>query len=220
MIQHKYEKRSIGRIYYICLLSKTKILNTFYFKSNLETQTIRLTLFIFNYSCDCCLNALFYFNQKISDKYHYEGNSLYIFTLINNSTITIFSTFFGFLSVLLLGLLTNSKDEIKKIFKKEEKKMRKNKRYKVNKLRKKMINNKLIDIFKMLKIKIAFYIVIESLLMLFFFYYITAFCGVYQNTQISWLLDCIASCFLSFIYEILYSFVISVLYITSLNLLS
>jgi len=93
----KYEKRSIGRIYYICLLSKTNILNTFYFKSNLETQAIRLTLFIFNYSCDCCLNALFYLNQKISDKYHYEGNSLYTFTLINNSTITIFSTFLGFL---------------------------------------------------------------------------------------------------------------------------
>ena len=213
----KYEQRSIGRIYYICLLSKTNILNTFYFKSKLETQAIRLTLFIFNYSCDCCLNALFYFNQKISDKYHYEGNSLYTFTLINNSTITIFSTFFGFLSVLLLELLTNSKDEIKGIFKKEERKLRNNKRYKVHKLRKKMINNKLIKIFKMLKIKIAFYIVIESLLMLFFFYYITAFCGVYQNTQISWLLDCIASCFLSFIYEILYSFVISVLYITSLK---
>ena len=213
----KYEKRSIGRIYYICLLSKTNILNTFYFKSNLETQAIRLTLFIFNYSCDCCLNALFYLNQKISDKYHYEGNSLYTFTLINNSTITIFSTFLGFLLVLLLGLLTNSKDEIKDIFKKEEKKLRKNKRYKVNKTRKKIINNRLISIFKILKIKIGFYILIESLFMLFFFYYITAFCGVYQNTQISWVLDCIASCFISFIYEILYSFVISILYITSLK---
>lgn len=213
----KYEKRSIGRIYYICLLSKTNILNTFYFKSNLETQTIRLTLFIFNYSCDCCLNALFYLNQKISDKYHYEGNSLYTFTLINNSTITIFSTFFGFLLVLLLGLLTNSKDNIKDLFKKEENKLRKNKRYKVNKIRKRMINIRLINIFKILKIKIAFYILIESLLMLFFFYYITAFCGVYQNTQISWLLDCITSFFISIIYEILYAFVISILYITSLK---
>ena len=31
----KYEKRSIGRIYYIFLLSKTNILNTFYFELNL-----------------------------------------------------------------------------------------------------------------------------------------------------------------------------------------
>ena len=213
----KYEKRSIGRIYYICLLSKTNILNTFYFKSNLEIQTIRLSLFIFNYSFDCCLNALFYLNQKISDKYHYEDNLLYTFTLINNLTITIFSTFLGFLLVLLLGLLTNSKDDIKNIFRKEEIKMRKNKKYKINKTRKKMINNKLINIFKLLKIKIAFYIITESLLMLFFFYYITAFCGVYQNTQISWLLDCITSCFFSFIYEILYSFVIAISYIASLK---
>ena len=203
----KYEKRSIGRIYYICLLSKTNILNTFYFKSNLEIQTIRLSLFIFNYSFDCCLNALFYLNQKISDKYHYEDNLLYTFTLINNLTITIFSTFLGFLLVLLLGLLTNSKDDIKDIFRKEEIKMRKNKKYKINKKRKKQINNKLISIFKLLKIKITFYIITESILMLFFFYYITAFCRVYQNTQISWLLDCITSFFFSCIYEILYSFV-------------
>ena len=54
----KYEKRSIGRIYYICLLSKTNILNTFYFELNLVEQTIRLTLFIFNYSCDCGLNEI------------------------------------------------------------------------------------------------------------------------------------------------------------------
>ena len=80
-----------------------------------------------------------------------------------------------------------------------------------------MINNKLISILKILKIKIEFYILIESLLMLFFFYYITAFCEVYQNTQNNWLLDCITSCFLSFIYEILYSFVISVLFIASLK---
>ena len=80
----KYDKRSFCRIFYICLLSKENILNTFYFKSPLEIQIIRLSLFIFNNSCDLFLNAFFYLDQNISDKYHYKGNNLFWYTLLNN----------------------------------------------------------------------------------------------------------------------------------------
>jgi hypothetical protein len=86
----KYETRDFWRIYFIFLLSKENILNTFFFKSPLESQQIRISIFILNYSCDFALNALFYFNEKISDKYHYEGDSLYLFTFLNNVTIYIF----------------------------------------------------------------------------------------------------------------------------------
>ena len=36
------------------------------------------------------------------------------------------------------------------------------------------------------KIKLFFYFTINFLLMIFFLYYVTAFCAVYQNTQKSW----------------------------------
>ena len=42
-----FEKRSFLRIYYICLLSKANILNTFFFISKLESQPLRLSLFLF-----------------------------------------------------------------------------------------------------------------------------------------------------------------------------
>ena len=213
----KYDKRDFWRIYYICLLSKSNILNTFFFKSRIEIQSLRITLFIFNYSCDFSLNALFYLNQKISDKYHYKGDYLYWFTLINNITISIFSTIFGFALVLCLGLLTNSKEDIEILFKREEEKMRNNKKYKVNNKTKKMIYIKLMNIFKILKIKIIYYICIEFLIMLLFFYYITAFCEVYKYTQVSWILDSVVSLFLSIITEFITSFFNSIIYIISIQ---
>ena len=67
-----YDKRTFWRLYYICLLSQERFLNTFFLKSPLEIKSLRISLFIFNYSCDLALNSFFYSNEKISDKYHYN----------------------------------------------------------------------------------------------------------------------------------------------------
>ena len=214
----KYDDRDFWRIYFICLLSKENRLNTFFFKSPLESQPIRISLFIFSYSCDFALNALFYLNQKISDKYHYEGNSLYYFTFINNITISIFSTVFSNVLIKLLNFLTNSKDSIEELFREEEQKMRKNKKYKVDVNRKKYIYNNLMKIYKCLKLKIIFYIIIEFLIILFFLYYITAFCEVYKGTQISFIYDSLTSLLLSFLFDLLLSFFISLLYACAIKL--
>ena len=213
----KYDERSIWRIYYIMILSKDNILNTFCFKTPLELQSLRLSLFIFNNSCDLALNSLFYYNQKISDKYHYEGDSLYLFILINNITVTISSFAFSYLLIKCLNILTNSKDEIESVFRREEKLMRKNKAYYVDSKQKKIIYATLLKIFKILKIKILIYIIIEFSLLLFFFYYITAFCEVYKETQKSWIYDSFISFIFSIIYELLASFFISLIYETSLK---
>jgi hypothetical protein len=213
----KYDKRNFLRILFICLLSKENILNTFFFKSPLEPQNLRISLFIFNYSCDFAFNALFYFNQKISDKYHFKGNNLHYFVLINNITISIFSAVFNFFLVKCLNILINSKNEIENVFRNEEKIMRKNKNYIVSPNKKKKILNGIFKQIKYLKIKIIFYIFIQSLLMLFFFYYIVAFCEVYKETQKSWLYDSFISFLLSILMEFLETFCISSLYTISIK---
>ena len=213
----KYENRSFCRIFYICLLSKENILNTFFFKSYLEVQSLRLTSFIFSYSCDLALNALFYLNKKISDKYHYEGNYQLFFTIINNITISVSSTIFSFLLVKSLEFLTNSKDDIEKLFRIEEQKMRKDKDFIVSLKTKRNIHIELIKIFKLLNIKIIIYIIIELIIMLFFFYYITSFCEVYKDTQMSWALDSFISFLLSILTELFTSFLTTVLYLISLK---
>ena len=213
----KYENRSFCRIFYICLLSKENILNTFFFKSYLEVQSLRLTSFIFSYSCDLALNALFYLNKKISDKYHYEGNYQLFFTIINNITISVSSTIFSFLLVKSLEFLTNSKDDIEKLFRIEEQKMRRDKDFIVSLKTKRNIHIELIKIFKLLNIKIIIYIIIELIIMLFFFYYITSFCEVYKDTQMSWALDSFISFLLSILTELFTSFLTTVLYLISLK---
>ena len=213
----EYEKRSFCRIYYICLLSYENILNTFFFKSSLEIKPLKLTLFIFSYLCDLALNGLFYFNENISDRYHYNGNNLFWFTLLNNLTIDLTSSLVSYILVKLLDFLIDSKESIEDLFRKHEKKMRKNKKYKVKNTNIIKIYQELKKIYKILKIKIAFYIIFEFLFLLFFLYYITAFCEVYKNTQISWLYDSFISFLISIGVEFFISFLVAIFYIISVK---
>ena len=211
-----YDKRTFWRLYYICLLSQERFLNTFFLKSPLEIKSLRISLFIFNYSCDLALNSFFYSNEKISDKYHYNGNNLRLFLLINNMGISLFSTIVSILIIKFLNVLTHSKRRINKVFNEiKNNSDLKELKYKKNNI--KIYSERIYKICNILKIKIAFYIVFESAILLFFFYYVTGFCIVYQKTQIDWLLDSITSVLLSILFKLLYSFFIAILYITSLK---
>ena len=212
-----FEKRSFWRIYYICLLSKENILNTFFFKSPLESQSLRLSLFLFNYSCDLAFNALFYFNQNISDKYHYKGNNLFLFTIVNNFIISLISTISTFILVYILKFLTNSKDKLINIFRKKENNLKSDKTLKINTKDKRKIYEEFNSVFKLLKIKIIIYIIIEFLIISFFYYYIIAFCEVYKETQIDWIIDSTLSSFLSLLEEFLISFIITIFYKISIK---
>ena len=163
------------------------------------------------------LNALFYLNQNLSDRYHYNGHNLYLFTLINNMTISVSSTLFSYILVKGLNFLNNSKDSIESLFRYHEKIMRKNKKYKVSNDDIIQIYENLSRIYKILKIKIILYIMSEFLLVLFFFYYITAFCEVYKNTQISWLSDSLISFLMSILVEIVMSFLVASFYMISVK---
>ena len=184
----KYDLRSVCLIYYIFLLSKQAIFHAFLFKSPLEIIYLRLCLLIFIYSSDLALNAFFYLDDKISEKYHYT-KGLFLFAFSNNITVILLSTLVGFLFMTLFTNLSNLTLEIKNIFRKEEEKLIKNKKYFVNDKRKKEILNEIEKILKKFKIKIIILIIIEFSLMLFFWYYVTAFCHVYNATQYSWLFD-------------------------------
>ena len=212
-----YDKRKFWRLYYICLLSQERLLNTFFLRSPLEIKSLRISLFIFNYSCDLALNSFFYSNQKISDKYHYNGNNLRLFVLINNITISIVSTIVSIIIIKFLSILTHSKGRINKIFNEiknnsNQKELENNKNNNIN-----IYIERLYKISNILKIKIVCYIVFELTILLFFFYYVTGFFIVYQKTQIDWLLDSIMSILLSILFKLLYSFFIAMLYITSLK---
>ena len=144
----KYDKRSFCRIYYICILAKENILNIILVNSPLELKSLRICLFIFIYSCDFALNTLFYFNSNISDKYYYNGNNQFFFTIFNNISISIISTFISLVLLIFFKVMTTSKDNIEEIFRKEERKMRKNSNYVVNFIKRKQILMNIYEINK------------------------------------------------------------------------
>ena len=134
------------------------------------------------------LNAFFYLDDKISEKYHY-AKGLFLFAFNNNITVILLSTLVGFLFMTLFTNLSNSSNKIRNVFRNEEEKLIKNKKYIVTLKRKKEIQNEIEKILKIFQIKIIILLIIEFLLMIFFWYYVTVFCHVYNSTQYSWLFD-------------------------------
>ena len=207
----RYDKRNIIRIFYIYLLSKQIFFRTFFQKSPLELFPIKLTLIIFMLSCDLALNALFYFNDNISKKYHYASN-IFLFTFNNNLTIIIYSTLISYFILTLLSKLGNSSNAIRNIFIKEEEKIKKRKNYETKESTRKNIFNEIENILKYFKVKIFLLVLIETILILFFWYFVTAFCHVYSSTQTSWILDSFLAIFSRFVIEIIFGFLFAKLY--------
>ena len=180
--------RPICKIFYIYLLTKQSIFHAFLYKSPIVVFPLRFILLIFIISSDFALNSIFYFDDKISEKYRHTHN-LFIFALNKNITVILLSTFIGFVLLTLFAKLSNSTNAIREVFKKEEEKMKSNKKYNVTDERKREILKEIEKILKIYKIKVFIFIFIELVLMLFFWYYVTIFCHVYRTTQKSWLLD-------------------------------
>ena len=127
-------------------------------------------------------------------------------------TKAIVSTIVGFILLLIFESLSNSSNNIVKIFRTQDNLLKKDKNYKVSDETKIKISNELKKILKCLKIKIICFSVFELIFILFFFYYVTAFCQVYKNTQVSWLLDSLSSYIISFFITLALSLIFALLY--------
>ena len=213
----EYENRSFGRIFFIYLMSKEGILNTFYYQQPLELKPLRILMFIFNNACDIALNCFFYLSDNISDKYHYEGKSAILFSLTNNITISLVSSIVGFCLIYFSQSLVQSTDKITILFREQDNLLKKDKHYQVENKKNMDIINEIKKILKCLKLKIAIFLIFENLLMIFFFYYVTAFCHVYNSTQTSWLLDSLTSYGISLLTAFAVSFFMSLIYEMAVN---
>ena len=69
-----------------------------------------------------------------------------------------------------------------------------------NKKSTKNIEKRTEKLYKKLKIKFALFFIINPFILLFFWYYITCFCGAYKNTQIHLIKDTLLSLLMSLLY--------------------
>ena len=208
----RFEERSFWRIFFIYLIAKENCLNLIFLKLPLELKPLRICLFIFSYASDFSLNALFYLTENISDKYRYKGNYKILFSLVNNITISIASSVATFIIIQIFQCLTHSSNKIESLFREQEKLLKVDKNYKVEDTTKMEIQNEIVKILKCLKIKIIFFLIFEFSFLIFFLYYVTIFCHIYQKTQLSWLLDSILSYVLSILFTLVLSFLCAIFY--------
>ena len=207
----KYDNRNICQIFYIFLLSKQIIFHTLLENSPLVPFQVKYGILLFLFTFDITINAMFYTNSNISKRYLSEQN-LFSFTMSNNTVIIILSTLVSLVLLPLLIRLSKTESGIRTLFRKEEAKIKKNKNYKTDYPTKVRIFTEVEEVLKKYKIRLYIIFAVEFVCILFFWFFVTAFCQVYSNTQGSLVLNCFISILIRFAIEVLLCLLLAKLY--------
>ena len=175
------DKRTFWQFYFSLLKRGHLIIFTFITNDDYNLPQIKILLFIVSFSLYFTINA-FFFSDDTMDKI-YEDNG--IFNFVFQLPQIIYSSLISSVINIILKKLSITENQILEM--KKEKDMEKFKE-KANKIKKK------------LKIKLIIFFVLSSVLMLIFWYFISCFCSVYENTQIILIEDTAISFLLSMIY--------------------
>ena len=175
------DKRSFLRMYWAYLLDNHIIINTFFAVSYLDLRIIKISFLIYTFEISFFLNAFFYSDEYISETYHNNG-ALDFFSSLPKSIYSVIVTMIG---GNLLKMLSSSKNQLNKIIKERQNK--------ADYL--KMMNLEL----SKLRNKLIIYFICVYILGIFFLYYVSAFCAVYQKSQLFWFYGCLESLGLDFI---------------------
>mgnify|MGYP006873012932 CR=1 FL=1 len=184
----KLDKRTYFKYYLSLLFKKQLILFCFFPSDDYNVMSLKITLFLVSFSLYLTING-FFFNDKTMHKI-YKDNGVY--NILFQIPQILYSSIITSVINMLLKKLSLSEKEIIKI--KQETTI-------------KNTVDKSKSIEKCINIKFIIFFVFSLMLMLFFWYFISCFCAVYNNTQIILFKDT------------LFSFGLSMLYPFGLNLL-
>ena len=176
-----YDKRTFCRYYGALLKAKHNLIFSFCNSEDYNSRIIKMDLFFIGFTIEYTVNALFFDDNTMHEIYINKG----IFDLNTQLPIALYS----FLISMILNIPLASlglPNEIIITFKLNQT------RNGIKKRRAKLIN--------CIKLKFAFYFIISSIFLLFFWYYISMFGVIYKNTQYHLLKDTLISFGLSFLY--------------------
>ena len=194
----KIEDRNKSDFYFAVLREKNQIISIFLNDKDYNIQTVKISLFIFNFNLSLTINALFF-----DDKAIYQVNQDDLsFNLSKDIVRILYSTIISTVLCFLVELMAFTHKSIIKI------------RYYKDINKAKENAQKLIRI---LKIKIIFSFCIIIFFDILFFYYITAFCSVYSIIQTRMISDLLMSFLLSNSYSIILCMVATLIRASSLR---
>ena len=180
----KIDKRGFIKYYFSLLRKKQIIIFTFISKKDYNIWIVKYALFLISFSLYFIVNAFFFIDDTIHHIHKDNGNYNIVFQ-IPQIVYSFLISFFCNLIIKTLALSEKNLIDIKKDTKNLEN------------------NNEYVNLYNYLKKKIIIFFIVGFCFLLFFWYYISAFCAVYKNTQIIYLKDCSISLCLSMMYPFL-----------------
>ena len=189
----KLDHRKYCQYYFSLLKYNHPLLFSFGSYNDYNSKVIKVLLFFISFCLDFAVNALFFTDDTMHKIYEDEGkfNFLYqIPQILYSSLISRFIDSF-------IRKFSLSQDNIIEFKQEKTKKSRK--------------------ILCMLKFKFSIFYFSSLIILLFLWYYITCFCGIYINTQIHLIKDCIISLITSLVIPFVLYIIPGVFRISSLR---
>ena len=177
----KYDKRTYFQYYWSLLKKKQLILFTFIPTNDYNITYIKIALFIVSFSLYFTINGFFFSDETMHKVYKDNG----AYDIIYRIPQIFYSSVISAIINLILKQLSLSERNILRL--KRDKDVRDAAK------KSKAINS-------CLKIKFIMFFILGSILMVFFWYFISCFCAVYINTQLILIKDTLISFFTSMLY--------------------
>ena len=196
----KYDKRTFIQTYISKLKNKHLIMFTFFANKDFNLIYIKIARFSFSVCTNLAMNVLFFFDETMHKIYLNYGD----YDFIQQIPQILYSSLISQIIDILIDFLIITEKDIHKIIDLKQSNPKKN-------------NDKIKSIIKLIKIKYILFFIISSLLFAFFWYFISAFCAVYENTQIIFLKDFITSFFTGLLYPFGIYFILAFFRVISLK---
>ena len=170
----EYDKRSFCATYWSVLMREHLALFTFFACEDYNLFYIKIERFLILFCIDMTMNGLFFVHESMHKKYT-EGED---FTFVQKIPQLLFTLIVAHILEVILCFLSMTDTHVYEI---------KNLPNDKNKA------EKIMNILECIKRKVVAFFTFTFLLFLFYWYFISAFCAVYQNTQKIFLRDSLIS---------------------------
>ena len=175
----KLDKRDFLEIYWSILKREHLIFFTFFVRNDYNITFIKFSRFIFLVCTDMALNVFFFADETMHKMFLDYGK----YNFYQQIPQIVYSTLVSQLIELLLCFLSLTDKHF----------------YEIKNLGNSASYN-VFKIIKCIKIKIAFFYCFTFIMFVFYWYVISCFCSVYENTQIAFIKDSISSFALGLLY--------------------
>ena len=192
------DKRTFWK-YYISLLKREHlIIFSFITANDYNFRTIKIILFIDSFSLFFTINGFFFTDETMNKIYEDNAHFNFIFQLPQ----ILYSSIISSVINIILQRLSITEEQVFELKQEDNKEsLKKNAR----------------KIKRKIKIKLTIFLILSSVLILFFWYFISCFCVVYQNIQVILLEDTLISFLTSMIYPFGFELLPAIFRITALR---